>query len=46
MQHVERAQCTQLALEYDPEPPCGTGNPRKAPRAVYEKMCVELKAQR
>ncbi|EDM81112.1 hypothetical protein PPSIR1_29890 [Plesiocystis pacifica SIR-1] len=41
----ERAQCVQLALEYDPAPPFDAGSPAKAPKAVYEKMCVELKAQ-
>lgn len=40
----ERAQCIQLALEYDPDPPFDAGHPSKAPKAIYDKMVVELKA--
>lgn len=41
----ERAQCIQLALEYDPAPPFDAGHPSKAPKAVFERACVELEAQ-
>ena len=41
----ERAQCIQLALEYNPEPPFAAGSPSTAPKAIYDKMVIELQAQ-
>lgn len=38
------AQGIQLALEYDPQPPFSAGHPSLAPKAVYERVRVELKA--
>lgn len=40
----DTAQGIQLALEYDPQPPFDAGHPSKAPKAVFERVAVELKA--
>ncbi|MFC7303583.1 DJ-1/PfpI family protein [Streptomyces monticola] len=34
----EHAQCVQLMIEYDPEPPYDAGAPEKAPAALVEMM--------
>lgn len=44
LQGDDIAQGIQLALEYDPQPPFDAGHPSKAPKAVYERVRVELKA--
>ena len=32
------AQMIQLALEYDPQPPCQAGSPDTAPRAIADAL--------
>jgi transcriptional regulator GlxA family with amidase domain len=38
------AQCVQLGIEYDPQPPFDAGSPAKAPREVYEVMTQRMGA--
>jgi transcriptional regulator GlxA family with amidase domain len=36
MQGPQIGQAVQLAIEYDPQPPFGTGSPSKAPAEIVE----------
>jgi transcriptional regulator GlxA family with amidase domain len=38
----ERAEMTQLLLEYDPQPPFQSGHPSKASKAVFEATRTEM----
>ena len=38
----ERAEITQLLLEYDPQPPFQSGHPSKASKAVFEATRAEM----
>jgi putative intracellular protease/amidase len=41
----EHAQATQLALEYDPEPPFDAGSPEKAPPPVRERVLAAIRGR-
>jgi len=36
------AQCIQLAIEYDPQPPFDAGSPSKAPKPIYDMAVAAL----
>jgi putative intracellular protease/amidase len=38
----EVAQCIQLAIEYDPQPPFDAGSPSKAPKPIYDMAVAAL----
>jgi len=36
------AQCIQLAIEHDPQPPFNAGSPSKAPKPIYDMAVAAL----